>query len=75
VNPYAVDETSESIRQALEMAPAEREARMARMRGIVQSHNVFRWAGKLLKEAVAAGAPALLGQGVQGAHGEIAREI
>jgi trehalose 6-phosphate synthase len=33
---------------ALEMPPAERRARMQRMRQQVREHNVFRWAGLLV---------------------------
>jgi alpha,alpha-trehalose-phosphate synthase [UDP-forming] len=47
-NPYAVDELAEAMRQALEMAPAERKRRMQRMRTAVQDNNVYRWAGKIL---------------------------
>ena len=50
VNPYDIDETAEAIRAAIEMAPADRMARMARMRQTVREHNVFRWAGQLLGE-------------------------
>jgi trehalose-6-phosphate synthase len=47
-NPFAIDEMAEAIRQALEMAPAERKKRMQRMRSAVQDNNVYRWAGKIL---------------------------
>lgn len=75
VNPYAIDETAEGILSALEMSAAERESRMSRMRLVIQSHNVFRWAGKLLKEAVGISTPTPIGQTSHGTHGEIAREV
>ncbi|HEV8586000.1 MAG TPA: trehalose-6-phosphate synthase [Methylomirabilota bacterium] len=50
VNPYDLDGTAEGIRLALEMKPAERRARMTRMRQRVREHNVYRWAGLLLGE-------------------------
>jgi trehalose 6-phosphate synthase len=48
VNPYAIDEIAEAIRQALEMPGPERRRRMRRMRGAVAGNNVYRWAGKIL---------------------------
>jgi trehalose 6-phosphate synthase len=48
VNPYAIDETAEAIRQALEMPADERRKRMQRLRGVVADHNIYRWAGKYL---------------------------
>jgi trehalose-6-phosphate synthase len=50
VNPYDTDQLGAAIRLALEMDPAERRARMQRMRRIVTEHNVFRWAGNLIAE-------------------------
>jgi trehalose 6-phosphate synthase len=47
-NPFAVDELSEAIHQALSMKPAERKRRMQRMRTAVEDNNVYRWAGKIL---------------------------
>jgi trehalose-6-phosphate synthase len=46
VNPYAVEEMAEAIRQALEMPDAERRRRMEKMRTAVANNNVYRWAGK-----------------------------
>lgn len=48
VNPFAVDEIAGAMRSALEMPPGERESRMRRMRSVVASNNVYRWAGKIL---------------------------
>jgi trehalose-6-phosphate synthase len=50
VNPYDTEQTAEAIRYALEMSPDERAARMSRLRGQVQDHNVYRWAGNLVTE-------------------------
>ena len=50
VNPYDQAEMAEAIRAALEMAPEERRARMARMRHVVREHNIYRWAGLLLSD-------------------------
>ena len=44
----AVDEIASAIRQAVEMAPAERQRRMRRLRGTVAGNNVYRWAGKII---------------------------
>ena len=50
VNPYDTDELAQAIHTALTMAPAERNARMQRMRAVVQENNVYRWAGNLIGE-------------------------
>jgi trehalose 6-phosphate synthase len=51
VNPYAVDEFAEVLRQALAMPEAEQEQRMRAMRQQVADNNIYRWAGVLLSEA------------------------
>ena len=48
VNPFAVDEVADAIRQALTMPPDERRKRMQKMRAAVAENNIYRWAGKLL---------------------------
>lgn len=48
VNPFAIDEMAGAIHQALNMPAQERRRRMNRMRGVVASNNVYRWAGKIL---------------------------
>jgi trehalose 6-phosphate synthase len=50
VNPYDIEGTAEAIRAAIEMPPAERRSRMARMRAQVREHNIYRWAAMLLDE-------------------------
>ncbi|HWY59947.1 MAG TPA: trehalose-6-phosphate synthase [Terriglobales bacterium] len=50
VNPYDTEQMAEAIRIALELPAEERQARMRRMRSVVQEHNVYRWAGNLIAE-------------------------
>ena len=50
INPYDTEQLADAIRQALEMSPEERSARMRRMRQIVREHNVYRWAAELISE-------------------------
>ncbi|HYL93280.1 MAG TPA: trehalose-6-phosphate synthase [Alphaproteobacteria bacterium] len=50
VNPYDIERTSEAIRLALIMEPAERAARMRSLRKTVKEQNVYRWAGNLLAD-------------------------
>jgi alpha,alpha-trehalose-phosphate synthase [UDP-forming] len=48
VNPFAVDEVAEAIRQSVEMPEDERRKRMQKMRAEVSENNIYRWAGKFL---------------------------
>jgi trehalose 6-phosphate synthase len=48
INPYDTEQFADAIRYALEMEPAERRARMGRMRRVVEENNVYRWAANLL---------------------------
>jgi len=50
VNPYDVAQTAEAIRVALEMPAKEKRERMARMRVVLQDHNIYRWASDLIRE-------------------------
>jgi alpha,alpha-trehalose-phosphate synthase [UDP-forming] len=50
VNPYDTEQMAEAVRIALELPAEERQARMRRMRSVVQEHNVYRWAGNLIAE-------------------------
>ena len=50
VNPYDTEQMAEAIRIALELPAEERQARMQRMRRVVQEHNIFRWAGNLIAD-------------------------
>ncbi|HHW79062.1 MAG TPA: trehalose-6-phosphate synthase [Xanthomonadaceae bacterium] len=53
INPYDTEQFAEAIRRALEMAPAEREARMNRMRRQVEENNIYRWAANFLADLTA----------------------
>ena len=46
VNPYATEEFAEAIRDAVEMPLEERQARMVRMRSIVEENNIYMWAAR-----------------------------
>jgi trehalose 6-phosphate synthase len=48
INPYDTEQMAEAIRAALEMDPAEKRARMQRMREGVKERNIYRWAGDLI---------------------------
>jgi trehalose 6-phosphate synthase len=48
VNPFAIDEMAEALKQALEMPEDERRKRMQRLRANVAENNIYRWAGKYL---------------------------
>ncbi|HXP87778.1 MAG TPA: trehalose-6-phosphate synthase [Bryobacteraceae bacterium] len=50
VNPYDTEELAGAIWRALEMDPAERMARMQRMRATVEANNIYRWAANLIGE-------------------------
>jgi alpha,alpha-trehalose-phosphate synthase [UDP-forming] len=50
VNPYDTEELAQALREALEMPPAECQARMERMRAVVRERNIYRWAGNLIGE-------------------------
>ena len=50
VNPYDTEALADAIRTALDMDPAERTARMQRMRRAVKEHNIYRWAASLIAE-------------------------
>lgn len=48
INPYDTEAFADTLAMALDMDSAEREARMHRLRDIVKSNNIYRWAGKIL---------------------------
>ncbi len=48
VNPFAVEELSDAMHEALTMPREERARRMRRMREVVAENNVYRWAGKIV---------------------------
>ncbi len=52
VNPYDTDQCAAALLVALTMPATEQRARMRSMRGLVQEFNVYRWAGRMLMDAV-----------------------
>jgi trehalose 6-phosphate synthase len=67
INPFAVEELSEAIHEALVMPVEERGRRMRRMREIVAENNVYRWAGKIIST--------LLRIDLEETHAAVARPI
>jgi trehalose 6-phosphate synthase len=53
VNPFDLRGTAAALARALEMSPAERTARMRRLRKRLFANDVFRWAERLLANAAA----------------------
>jgi trehalose 6-phosphate synthase len=51
VNPYDTEECAAALRLALAMPPDEQRNRMRSMRSLIQEHNVYRWAGRMLLDA------------------------
>ena len=47
VNPYDIEQLAEAVHFALAMDPAESSVRMHRMRQIVKTFNIYRWAADL----------------------------
>jgi trehalose 6-phosphate synthase len=52
VNPYDLEEASAALATAITLSPAEQGERMRAMRKLVAEFNVFRWAGRMLVDAV-----------------------
>jgi trehalose 6-phosphate synthase len=50
VNPYATDDFAESIKKAIEMPTEQRQARMRKLRQVVEENNIYRWAGNIISE-------------------------
>ncbi|MEW6701679.1 MAG: trehalose-6-phosphate synthase, partial [Bacteroidota bacterium] len=48
VNPYSIEEVAEAIYSGLTMNAEEVNARMKRMRALVQERNVYRWASNII---------------------------
>ena len=57
VNPYDVEQMADTIVNAFRMSPAERTARMKRMRRMIRKENVFCWVDSFLKAGATAGMP------------------
>lgn len=50
INPLAIDEFADAIKDGLEMPEMERRQRIRKMREIVRENNVYRWAEKIMSE-------------------------
>ncbi len=50
INPYDVEQFSESIYQAFSLSEDEKIKRMKKMKQAIQNSNIYRWAGKILSE-------------------------
>jgi trehalose 6-phosphate synthase len=50
INPYDEEQLADAIHFALTMDPAERSARMHRMREVVKDFNIYRWAANLVTD-------------------------
>ncbi len=51
VNPYHIEQTAETLYEALSMPDYEQRERMRSMRALVRDFNVYRWAGRMLLDA------------------------
>jgi trehalose 6-phosphate synthase len=49
INPYDIQGFADALLAAIDMAPAERQARMRAMRRVVAGRNVFGWASDILE--------------------------
>jgi trehalose 6-phosphate synthase len=52
VNPYHIEQSADALYHALTMPEAEQRERMRSMRSLVKNFNVYRWAGRMLLDAV-----------------------
>ncbi len=51
VNPYEIDNSAQSLAEALTMADEEQSTRMRAMRSVVAEFSTYRWAGEMLVDA------------------------
>src|SRR3954470_5454905 len=51
VNPYDIDEAADALAAAVSMPLDEQRDRMRAMRAFVSEFNVYRWAGRMLRDA------------------------
>jgi trehalose 6-phosphate synthase len=51
VNPYDLEEASNALHAALSMPADEQRDRMRAMRALLAEYNVYRWAGRMLRDA------------------------
>ncbi len=52
VNPYSVQDITETIRAAIEMPPQQRSEKMTKLRERVREYNVYRWAADIISAMV-----------------------
>ena len=52
VNPYDIGEFARKIREALDMAEAERRRRMRNMREVVASNNIYKWGASAVSRLI-----------------------
>ena len=50
VNPYDPDTFADLIKEAIEMKPEERQAKMEKLRKVVRESNIYKWAVKFVSE-------------------------
>ncbi len=50
INPFDISQMSQAIEQAIDMPKPQRQHRMSALRNRVNEHNIFRWAGWILKD-------------------------
>jgi len=53
INPYSIEEFSDSIKLAIEMPDGEKRKRMENMRKVISENNVYRWAANIITELTA----------------------
>ena len=52
INPYDINELSESIDKALQMSNLEQKKRMKRMRDSIKRNDIYHWSANLLKNLI-----------------------
>jgi len=57
VNPYDMEGVAAAIHRAYHMDQGERKRRMAKLRGIVQQHDIFNWVNSFIAATTAIAAP------------------
>jgi trehalose-6-phosphate synthase len=50
INPIATDQFADAIKQAIEMPADQQAERMKKMRESLRENNVYRWAGKIIRD-------------------------
>ena len=50
INPYAIDDFAETIKQSIEMPKKQRQARMRKLRQGVEQNNIYQWSGGIITE-------------------------